>query len=163
LEMKPRLRRLYIAQRDLGAFDEVKRNLGFRRLQECDVILDDSRYHTMMLDFGPASVDGWLAGLLTAELGVDEDGILDQSARALVIDGQRTPLTRLEFSLMQYLTENEGKAVSRSDLLTNVWGYDYEGGSNVVDVVVRGLRQKMGDKSNMIEAVRGTGYRLRVA
>jgi len=101
--------------------------------------------------------------LLTAELGVDEDGILDQSARALVIDGQRTPLTRLEFSLMQYLTENEGKAVSRSDLLTNVWGYDYEGGSNVVDVVVRGLRQKMGDKSNMIEAVRGTGYRLRVA
>jgi DNA-binding response OmpR family regulator len=157
------LRRLYISQRDLAAFDDAKRNLGFRRLPECDVILDDMRYHTFMLDFGPASVDGWLARLVTAELGVEEDGILDQSARELVIDGERTPLTRLEFSLMQYLAEHEGKAVSRTDLLANVWGYDYEGGSNVVDVAVRGLRQKLGDKSAMIEAVRGTGYRLRVA
>ncbi|MGH2562070.1 MAG: winged helix-turn-helix domain-containing protein [Thermomicrobiales bacterium] len=162
MDLKPHLRRLYIAKRDLAAFDDAQRHLGFRRLPECDVIADGMRYHTLMLDFGPASVDGWLAGLVTAELGVEEDGILDQSARELVLDGERTTLTRLEFSLMQYLTQNEGKAVSRADLLANVWGYDYEGGSNVVDVAVRGLRQKMGDQASMIETVRGTGYRLRV-
>jgi hypothetical protein len=161
MELKPHLRRLYIAKRDLTVFEDAKRHLGFRRLPECDVIVDGMGYHTLMLDFGPASVDGWLAGLVSAELGVEDDGILDQSAQELVIDGQRTALTKLEFSLMQYLTQHEGKAVSRADLLANVWGYDYAGGSNVVDVVVRGLRQKMGDRASLIEAVRGTGYRLR--
>jgi DNA-binding response OmpR family regulator len=45
-------------------------------------------------------------------------------------------------------------------LLADVWGYDYDGGSNVVDVVVRSLRKKLGERAALIEAVRGTGYRL---
>lgn len=59
--------------------------------------------------------------------------------------------------------ENEGKAVSRADLLEKVWGYDYEGGSNVVDVVVRALRNKLGERASMIETVRGVGYKYRGA
>ena len=85
------------------------------------------------------------------------------AARELVLDEQRVGLTPLEFGVMQYLTERAGKAVSRADLLADVWGYDYEGGSNVVDVVVRSLRKKLGERATMIEAARGTGYRLRVA
>lgn len=161
MELRPHIRRVYTAQRDLAAREDAQRHLGFCRLPECDVALDGARYHTVMLDYGPASVDGWLAGLVAAELGVEEDGILDQAAQELVLDGRRTGLTRLEFAVMQYLVQFEGKAVSRADLLANVWGYDYEGGSNVVDVVVRGLRQKLGDRASMIEAVRGTGYRVR--
>ena len=81
--------------------------------------------------------------------------------RELVLDERRIGLTPLEFAVMHYLTEREGAAVSRAELLADVWGYDYDGGSNVVDVVVRSLRKKLGERAALIEAVRGTGYRLR--
>ena len=113
-----------------------------------------------MLDFGPASVDGWLTGLVAVELGVGEGDILDVAARQLVLDERRIGLTPLEFDVMHYLTEREGTAVSRTELLADVWGYDYDGGSNVVDVVVRSLRKKLGERAALIETVRGTGYRL---
>ena len=74
---------------------------------------------------------------------------------------QRVGLTRLEFEVIHYLCQNEDKAVTRVDLLEKVWGYNYEGGSNVVDVIVRSLRNKLGERASVIETVRGTGYRYR--
>jgi DNA-binding response OmpR family regulator len=62
---------------------------------------------------------------------------------------------------MEYLEQHAGKAVPRIALLENVWEQRYDGGSNVVDVVIRSLRKKLGDKASMIEAVQGVGYRLR--
>ena len=59
------------------------------------------------------------------------------------------------------LESRPGEAVSRSELLGNVWGHDYDGGSNVVDAVVRGLRKKCGEHADILETVRGVGYRLR--
>jgi DNA-binding response OmpR family regulator len=59
------------------------------------------------------------------------------------------------------LTERPGTAISRDTLLDTIWGVDYEGGSNVVDAVVRLLRKKMGEHASCIEAVSGFGYRLR--
>jgi DNA-binding response OmpR family regulator len=107
-------------------------------------------------------VDGWLANLVAAELGVEErDEILDVEARELIVDGQRVGLTPLEFAVMNYLYQREGKAVTRVSLLADVWGYNYEGGSNVVDVVVRSLRKKLGERASMIETVTGVGYRFR--
>jgi DNA-binding response OmpR family regulator len=64
---------------------------------------------------------------------------------------------------MNYLVDNEGKVATRIALESEVWGDDYHGGSNVVDVVVKSLRKKLGDQSAMIETVHGTGYRLRRA
>jgi DNA-binding response OmpR family regulator len=93
----------------------------------------------------------------------DETIIVDAGARELVLDGKRVGLTKLEFELVQYLSSRAGKAVSRADLLADVWGNDYGGGSNVVDAVVRGVRRKMGSHAEMLESVRGTGYRMRVA
>ncbi|MFQ5350750.1 MAG: winged helix-turn-helix domain-containing protein, partial [Thermoanaerobaculia bacterium] len=122
--------------------------------------LDDSTYHSAVLDFGPSSVDGWLAGLVAAELGIEEGSIVDLEAHELVIDGQRIPLTPLEFGVVSLLSHNEGVAVSRIELLEKVWGYEYTGGSNVVDAVVRTLRKKLGDKAGLVETVRGVGYRL---
>ena len=110
---------------------------------------------------GPLSVDGWMAGLVAAELGIEEAGILDVDARELVLDDQRVGLTRLEFEVMHYLYQNDDKAVTRVDLLENIWGYDYEGGINVVDVIIRSLRNKLGESASVIETVRGTGYRYR--
>ena len=62
---------------------------------------------------------------------------------------------------MRYLNAREGKDVSRSELLRDVWGTRYEGGSNVVDAVVRTLRKKLGDQAARVETVSGVGYRLR--
>lgn len=62
---------------------------------------------------------------------------------------------------MLYLYQREDRAVTRTSLLEEVWGYDYEGDSNVVDVVIRSLRKKLGERASLIETVRGVGYRFR--
>ena len=59
------------------------------------------------------------------------------------------------------LESRPGQPISRDDLLLQVWGRDYSGGSNVVDAVVRGLRKKCGEGAAIFETVRGVGYRLR--
>jgi DNA-binding response OmpR family regulator len=114
-----------------------------------------------MLDFGPSSVDGWLARLVAAELGVREDGLLDCAARELVLNGRRVGLTRLEFGVMEFLQGRAGEAVPRTSLLANVWERSHDCGGNVVDVVIRALRRKLGDQASLIETVHGVGYRLR--
>jgi len=161
MALRPNLRRVYLTVCDLPAYAPAALKLGFRPIAKAEVKLDDTTYHTAMLDFGPASVDGWLAGLVAAELGVEEGGILDIDARELVLEGQRIALTPLEFGVMHYLYQHEGKAVTRISLLEYVWGYTYEGGSNVVDEVVRSLRKKLGEQASVIETVRGVGYRFR--
>jgi two-component system copper resistance phosphate regulon response regulator CusR len=71
------------------------------------------------------------------------------------------PLSDREFALLQKLMTEEGGTCSRSDLLREVWGMDFDTGSNVVDVTVGRLRSKLGDQ--VVETVRHVGYRLRVA
>jgi hypothetical protein len=163
VEMRPQLRRLYTAVRDIATFAPVVTSLGFQPIPETNVEFDGAVYHSAVLDFGPSSVDGWLTWLAGSELGVEdeEDALLDVAARELVIDGQRTPLTRLEFEVLDYLRQHEGQVVKRISLLQDVWGYDYQGGSNVVEAIIRSLRKKLGSRASMIETVRGVGYRFR--
>ena len=71
-------------------------------------------------------------------------------------------LTRKEFELLQYLMENQGLVMSRNQILCHVWGYDFDGETRTVDVHVRTLRQKLGEAGNLIETVRGVGYRIGV-
>ena len=68
------------------------------------------------------------------------------------------PLTRLEFLLLRELAEHVGESVAKGRLLASVWGYDFDPGSNVVDVCVRRLRSKLG--FGLIKTVRGEGYQL---
>jgi len=161
MAMRPHLRRAYLTVCDLPTYAPVAVKLGFRPFAEPGLRLDGATYHSAVLDFGPSSVDGWLASLVDAELGVAEDALLDAEARELVLDGHRVGLTNLEFSVMQYLCEREGKAVGRPSLLTDVWGHHYEGASNVVDVVMRSLRKKLGPRASAIETVPRVGYRFR--
>jgi DNA-binding response OmpR family regulator len=70
----------------------------------------------------------------------------------------RVPLTRLEFLLLRTLMEHPGHSVPKDQLLSSVWGYDFDPGSNVVDVCVRRLRSKLGFE--LIKTVRGEGYQL---
>jgi Transcriptional regulatory protein, C terminal len=161
MELRPNLRRVYLTVRDLMTYAPVALKLGFSPLSECDGNMDGNTYRTAMLDFGPSSVDGWISGLVAAELGMEEEKFLDTEARELVLDGARVNLTKLEFDVLHYLSQNNGKAISRDLLLDDVWGQTYHGGSNVVDVVIRALRKKIGPRADMIETVRGMGYRFR--
>jgi len=161
LELRPNLRRVYLTLRDLEPYAPAAQKLGFRVLKEASVPVGGDCYRSAMLDFGPSSVDGWLAQLVAAELGVEEDGVLDRAARELAMDGRWVGLTRLEFGVMEFLHQRAGEAVPRSSLLANMWEQSYEGGGNVVDVVIRALRKKLGDKASLIETVHGVGYRLR--
>ena len=85
---------------------------------------------------------------------------LDLRTRRLTVDGgPPVDLTAREFALAETLLRHPGQVLSREQLLSRVWGYDYDPGSNVVDTYVRYLRKKVG--AERIETVRGMGYRLR--
>lgn len=159
LELRPALRRVYLTLRNMAPYASVTTQLGFRPLDET-ASLDGVAYKSAMLDFGPSSVDGWIAGVLGTELGA-EPGPLDTGARELVIDCKRFALTRKEFALIEYLSSNANRVVSRDELLNDIWGWKVEGGSNVVDAIVATLRRKLGPQGTIIQTVRGIGYRYR--
>lgn len=83
---------------------------------------------------------------------------LDLRTRRAQVDGRDVDLSAREFALAEAFLRNPGQVLSREQLLSRVWGYDFDPGSNVVDVYVRYLRRKIG--AERIETVRGMGYRL---
>ncbi|CAN5286975.1 response regulator transcription factor [soil metagenome] len=83
---------------------------------------------------------------------------LDLRTRRVTVDGRQLDLSAREFALAEELLRNPDQVLSREQLLSRVWGFDFDPGSNVVDVYVRYLRGKLG--SDRIETVRGVGYRL---
>ena len=86
------------------------------------------------------------------------DVALDLRTRRVVVGDRSVELTAREFTLMETFLRHPGQVLSRELLLSHVWGYDFDPGSNVVDVYVRYLRRKLGD--GVIDTVRGAGYRL---
>ena len=84
---------------------------------------------------------------------------LDLKTRRLEVEGRSVELTAREFALAETFFRHAGQVLSREQLLSNVWGYDHDPGSNVVDVYVGYLRKKIGDER--IATVRGMGYRLK--
>jgi DNA-binding response OmpR family regulator len=86
------------------------------------------------------------------------DLVLDVGRLEADIGHGAVPLTRLEFLLLRELMEHAGHSVGKGQLLATVWGYDFDPGSNVVDVCVRRLRSKLG--FDLIKTVRGEGYQL---
>jgi hypothetical protein len=161
--LRPKLRRMFTVVHDPAPYLPVILKLGFRPLGEGGTVEVDGRSYTSVgLDFGPESVDGWLAGLVADELGLAADVVVDAGARELNLNGRRVQLTPLEFGVLSCLREHEGRTVTRVELLDAVWGYRTDVGSNVVDVVVRRLRDKLGDGSSALETIRGSGYRLSV-
>jgi len=89
--------------------------------------------------------------------------VLEPSSYTVTMNNQPINLTKKEFDLLKYLMSHKGEAVTRDALLTDVWGYDYAGDTNVVDVYIRYLRKKIDDghERKLIHTVRGMGYVLR--
>lgn len=91
------------------------------------------------------------------------DLVLDPSARTVLRGDRSIELTRREFDLLEFLLRHQGQVLTRDTLLSEVWGYDYAGETNVVDVYIRYLRNKVDADcaSRLIHTSRGVGYVLR--
>jgi len=89
--------------------------------------------------------------------------ILDLANRRAVYSGRNVELTMKEFELLKYLMEHPREVLTREQILENVWGYDFMGESNVIEVYIRYLRLKIEDEGQkrLIQTVRGVGYVLR--
>lgn len=128
-----------------------------------DVLLDSA---------GPAEVEARLrlavgrAALADSADSVPEeiragDVVIDESTYTAKVRGRALDLTYKEFELLKYLAQHPGRVFTRAQLLQEVWGYDYFGGTRTVDVHVRRLRAKLGaDHEQLIGTVRNVGYRF---
>jgi DNA-binding response OmpR family regulator len=161
---------------------EVLRRL--RRESGIPVIIltarDDLNDKVMGLDLGaddyitkPFRIEELLARIraalrrptITAQAGqlVLSDLVLDTACHTVTRGERALDLTKREFDLLEYLLRNRGAVLTRNQILEHVWGYDFEGDSNVVDVYIRYLRAKV-EKDNepkLIQTVRGVGYSIR--
>ncbi|NEW08025.1 response regulator transcription factor [Paenibacillus sp. SYP-B3998] len=92
-----------------------------------------------------------------------DDLTMDLKSRAVIREGTSIELTPTEFDLLRYLIQHQDEVMSREQIISEVWGYDFVGDTNVVDVYIRYLRQKV-DKpfaSKLIQTIRGIGYMLK--
>ena len=85
---------------------------------------------------------------------------INRLSHEVKVDGKEITLSPKEYELLIYLVTNEGIALSRDNILDNVWGLDYYGDIRTVDTNVKRLREKLLDKSNLIVTVRGSGYKF---
>ena len=85
---------------------------------------------------------------------------LDTKRHIVLVDGERINLTLKEFELLHLFMENQGQVFTRDQLLNRIWGYEFDGESRTDDVHIRSLRMKLKEAGNMIETVRGVGYKI---
>lgn len=138
-----------VAGLDAGADDYVAKPFAIEELL--------ARIRARLRQSSPMHRDG--------ERLVVGDLIVSRSTRLVERAGQAITLTRREFDLLAYLAENAGLVLTREAILTHVWGFDYYGETNVVEVYIRYLRAKIDEPfpTKLIQTVRGVGYSLREA
>ncbi|WEO76629.1 response regulator transcription factor [Cryobacterium sp. SO2] len=88
--------------------------------------------------------------------------VIDEASYSAKVHGKPLDLTYKEFELLRFLAAHPSRVFTREQLLSEVWGYDYFGGTRTVDVHVRRLRAKLGDQESLIGTVRNVGYRFNV-
>lgn len=97
---------------------------------------------------------------VTTAVKISTGLVIDEVSYTAKINGRTLDLTFKEFELLRHLNDNPGRVFTREQLLSEVWGYDYFGGTRTVDVHIRRLRAKLGELESLIGTVRNVGYRL---
>lgn len=118
---------------------------------------------------GPAELDARIR-LVLGRLAQEKTGskiqasgvVIDEASYSAKVHGRPLDLTFKEFELLRFLATHPSRVFTREQLLSEVWGYDYFGGTRTVDVHVRRLRAKLGDLESLIGTVRNVGYRFNV-
>lgn len=101
------------------------------------------------------------SGQMSDRADLEIDGVkMNVKKHEVTVDGQAVTLTLKEFELLERLMRNQNIVLTRDQLLEDIWGYDFDGETRTVDVHVRTLRHKLGEKGSIIETVRGVGYRI---
>ena len=101
------------------------------------------------------------SGKVEDRIDMELSGVrMDIKKHEVTVDGKQVALTLKEFELLEKLMRNQGIVLTRDQLLTENWGYDFHGETRTVDVHIRTLRQKLGAKGEIIQTVRGVGYRV---
>ena len=95
-----------------------------------------------------------------SEKFIYQDLIVDYSAHQVLIDGKDVPLTPKEYDLLVYFIKNKNIAVSRENLLNQIWGYDFFGDDRTIDTHIKMLRNSLGRYRDLIITVRGMGYKF---
>lgn len=85
---------------------------------------------------------------------------IDFAARVVTVDGERVQLTPREYELLFYMVNNKGIALTREQLISKVWGYDFFGDDRTLDTHIKLLRKSLGDYAKLIVTLRGVGYRF---
>lgn len=85
---------------------------------------------------------------------------IDYAARVVTVDGERVQLTPREYELLFYMVNNKGIALTREQLISKVWGYDFFGDDRTLDTHIKLLRKSLGDYARLIVTLRGVGYRF---
>ncbi|GAA1698665.1 two-component system response regulator GlnR [Microbacterium sediminicola] len=123
----------------------------------------------ILVSAGPAEVDARIRlviGRMSKEQAssrIQTSGItIDESSYSAKVHGRALDLTYKEFQLLHFFATHPSRVFTREQLLSEVWGYDYFGGTRTVDVHVRRLRAKLGDLEQLIGTVRNVGYRFNV-
>ena len=88
--------------------------------------------------------------------------VINKAAHSVTIDGKMIDLSYKEFELLTYFLENRGIALSRENILNNVWNYDYYGDSRTIDSHIKKIRHKLGKRGKYIETIRGIGYKFEI-
>lgn len=104
---------------------------------------------------------------MTRQNKQQDDGIyqyrniyIDESSHVVTVDGSEVALTRKEFKLLCDLLRNQGRVLTRDQIMEQVWGFDYGGETRTVDIHINTLRKKLGDDGSLIQTVRGVGYKI---
>lgn len=130
---------------DIGANDYLVKPFSFREL--------GARIRVMTRTAAASSADVYTVA----------DLVLDSRSKTARRAGKKLSLSAKEFALLEYMMRNRGRVLSRRQIENNLYNYDYEGGTNVVDVYIRYLRKKVdeGFDKKLIHTVRGAGYVIR--
>ena len=88
--------------------------------------------------------------------------VIDPEGRTVTVDGKELELSLREYELLKYLLDNENIALSRNNILSKVWNYDYYGDSRTIDSHIKKIRHKLGKKGKYIQTIRGVGYKFQI-
>jgi len=147
--------------RDIPVIMATAKGAEYDRIQSLDLGADDymvkpfsvlemvSRVRAVLRRCAPGEAPLKLGGL-----------VLDPGERTVTVDGARVELTYKEFELLRLFLAHPGRAFTREEIFSAVWGGDYPGETRTLDMHIRTLRQKLGERGAYIETVRGVGYRL---